>query len=133
MATKLLGVGGTADDKEEDEEEEEKKESEFKEKKEAKKGKGKKKNSGIDLSEAANHFKALFDLGKEVFDMVYNNRMVLVLRVCIGAYLASQAWPKGKEFYDYSHQLAEGLSQPQIMFKAKLYNGQEVMVDDYRE
>jgi len=144
MALKMLGGESTTDDKEEDaaEEDEDKKESESKDKKtkekkeakEAKKAGGKKKKaSGVDLTEASNHFKALLDLAQELFNMVYNNRAILVLRVAVGVYLAMQAWPKGVEFYEYSHQLAEGLSQPQIMFKAKLYNGQEVMVDDYRE
>lgn len=38
-----------------------------------------------------------------------------------------------KEFYDYSHQLAKQMSHPQLMFKGKLQDGSEVLVDDYRE
>ena len=41
--------------------------------------------------------------------------------------------PRAKEFYDYSQQFAEALSQPQIMYKARLQTGQEIIVDDYRE
>ena len=33
----------------------------------------------------------------------------------------------------YAHDLSEQLSQPSIMFKAKLTNGKEIMLDDYRE
>ena len=36
-------------------------------------------------------------------------------------------------FYSYSHNFAEQSSQPQIMFKAQLHNGQTIIVDDYRE
>ena len=41
--------------------------------------------------------------------------------------------PFGKEFYNYSHQMAQRMSHPSIMFKAQLRNGQEIIVDDYRE
>ena len=47
--------------------------------------------------------------------------------------LRSEVQPKAKEFYDYAHELAVGMSQPSIMFKAKLRDGTEIMVDDYRE
>ena len=53
--------------------------------------------------------------------------------VCSRARQIRQSTPKVKEFYDYSHQLAEGFSQPSIMFKARLQTGEEIMVDDYRE
>jgi dolichyl-diphosphooligosaccharide--protein glycosyltransferase len=38
-----------------------------------------------------------------------------------------------KQFSDYSWSLAEGMSQPSIMFRAHLRNGAPVIVDDYRE
>jgi len=38
-----------------------------------------------------------------------------------------------RKFIDYSWQMAEAMSSPSIMFKAKLRNGQEIIVDDYRE
>jgi dolichyl-diphosphooligosaccharide--protein glycosyltransferase len=60
-----------------------------------------------------------------------------VLRIALGVYLVRQTrWPlqkKAKEFYKYSHELSEQLSQPSIMFKARLNNGKEIMLDDYRE
>jgi len=37
------------------------------------------------------------------------------------------------DFYNYSHKLAEAMSNPSIMFQGTLQNGQTVMVDDYRE
>lgn len=36
-------------------------------------------------------------------------------------------------FYTYCHRMAEAMSQPSIMFKATLRDGQQIMVDDYRE
>ena len=36
-------------------------------------------------------------------------------------------------FYKYSHQMAEGMSQPSIMFKGQLNDGRTVMVKDYVE
>jgi len=68
---------------------------------------------------------------------MYNFRLTCVLRIALGVYLLRQTrWPlqkKGKEFYKYSHDLSEQLSQPSIMFKARLNNGREIILDDYRE
>ncbi len=36
-------------------------------------------------------------------------------------------------FWRYSHRMAEGMSQPSIMFKATLRDGSHIIVDDYRE
>ena len=68
---------------------------------------------------------------------IYNLRISCALRIALGVYLARQTrWPvqeKAREFYKYSHELSEQLSQPSIMFKARLNNGQEIILDDYRE
>jgi len=63
----------------------------------------------------------------------YNHPLSLLLRLGVGLWCVRQAVPKAKEFFGYSHQLAEGFSQPSIMFKARLNTGEEIMVDDYRE
>jgi len=63
----------------------------------------------------------------------YNFRVSCVLRILVGIYLARQTVKPAKEFYKYAHELSEQLSQPSIMFKARLNNGKEIMVDDYRE
>ncbi|KAA0148644.1 hypothetical protein FNF31_07363 [Cafeteria roenbergensis] len=39
----------------------------------------------------------------------------------------------GRHFFWYSHEVARGMSHPQIMFQARLQDGTVVMVDDYRE
>jgi hypothetical protein len=64
---------------------------------------------------------------------LYNSRVACVLRIMLGVYLAPQLQPPYKDFYKYAHELADGLSQPSIMFKARLQNGREIIVDDYRE
>ena len=68
---------------------------------------------------------------------MYNFRLTCLLRIALGVYLVRQTrWPlqkKAKEFYKYSHELSEQLSQPSIMFKARLNNGKEIILDDYRE
>ena len=64
---------------------------------------------------------------------MYNTRWSLIARVVIWLWAARQMQPRAKEFYDYSQQFAEALSQPQIMYKARLQTGQEIIVDDYRE
>ncbi|KAH8090104.1 oligosaccharyl transferase [Aureococcus anophagefferens] len=43
------------------------------------------------------------------------------------------ALPMAREFQAYCEELSEGLSQPSIMFKARLRSGEEIIVDDYRE
>ena len=41
--------------------------------------------------------------------------------------------PRYDDFLGYCEELSEGLSQPSIMFKARLRDGTEIIVDDYRE
>jgi dolichyl-diphosphooligosaccharide--protein glycosyltransferase len=57
-----------------------------------------------------------------------------LVRVAAGLYfLASVVPPYAREFHSMSHQMAQGMSNPQIMIKAHLRDGTAVMVDDYRE
>ena len=65
--------------------------------------------------------------------MLYNLRVMCILRIALGVYLCQQVPPKARDFYKYSHELSESLSQPSIMFKARLNNGKEIILDDYRE
>ena len=64
---------------------------------------------------------------------LYNLRAVCIIRIAVGVYLIQGAQPKANEFYKYAQELSEQLSQPSIMFKARLTNGQEIILDDYRE
>ena len=77
---------------------------------------------------------ALYEGARKAVLKIYDNPAVCVLRICLGVYLVKDhMMPKAQEFYDFSHQLADGLSQPSIMFRANLQNGQAIIVDDYRE
>jgi len=64
---------------------------------------------------------------------LYNLRLTLVLRIALGVWCINWVVPHEKEFNKYCTELAISLSQPSIMFKARLNNGKEIMVDDYRE
>eukprot|EP01051_Picozoa_sp_SAG22_P020218 SAG22_NODE_4001_length_1429_cov_1.694737_1_plen_204_part_10 len=66
--------------------------------------------------------KAVTKAGKAATS-VYDLPVMCLLRIAVGLWLCREAYPKAVEFYDYSHQLADGLSQPSIMFKARLQNG----------
>merc|ERR1719395_527167 len=55
------------------------------------------------------------------------------VRLALGLALLLASMSGSLSFYAYSHSFAERSSQPQIMFKAQLSNGQQVIVDDYRE
>jgi len=64
---------------------------------------------------------------------LYNLRLSLLLRIGLGVWAINWVLPHHKAFQKYSNEIAESLSQPSIMFKARLNNGREIMVDDYRE
>jgi dolichyl-diphosphooligosaccharide--protein glycosyltransferase len=54
-------------------------------------------------------------------------------RIGIGGFLLFIVLLCGLDFYGMCHQMAIGMSNPQLMFKANLRDGSQVMVDDYRE
>jgi len=58
---------------------------------------------------------------------------MLGVRLAVGIGMVIACVPYSFQFYSYSHNFAEQSSQPQIMFKAQLHNGQTIIVDDYRE
>jgi len=107
------------------------------------KGKGKKeggKKSGATAKdeEKAADWSALVQKGERVkatFDVFWHQiRLVRLLAAIAVLYYASGHWQKPwKEFAQHSEQLAHGMSNPQLMFKTRLSNGQEVIIDDYRE
>merc|ERR1719395_158526 len=55
------------------------------------------------------------------------------VRLALGLALLLASMSGSLAFYAYSHSFAQRSSQPQIMFKAQLNNGQQIIVDDYRE
>ena len=65
--------------------------------------------------------------------VLLRNPVVCLCRIALGIVMCWTIYPKTVEFFKYSHQMAEGMSGPSIMFKAKLRDGREIIVDDYRE
>ncbi|KAH8063326.1 oligosaccharyl transferase [Aureococcus anophagefferens] len=64
----------------------------------------------------------------------YRHPAICLIRAAALAYAAkTYALPMAREFQAYCEELSEGLSQPSIMFKARLRSGEEIIVDDYRE
>ena len=96
------------------------------------KKKAKKKLSGgaNDLAGALN--KTIAALSKE-WRPVYNAPGGRVLRALSAVFICWSALGYSFTFYAYSHRLAVGMSQPSIMYEAKLRDGSKIMVDDYRE
>ena len=66
---------------------------------------------------------------------VWEHHLMCLLRIVVGVYLlqTSAFFQKAHGFYEYSHQMAQAMSQPQIMFRAQVQDGREIIVDDYRE
>jgi dolichyl-diphosphooligosaccharide--protein glycosyltransferase len=58
-------------------------------------------------------------------------RKIVAVVMALGLLVAGKQF--GQEFWDYSHQMAEQLSSPSIMFHAQLRDGTTITVDDYRE
>lgn len=63
----------------------------------------------------------------------YRSRPARHVRLLAAAFLLYQTATKGPDFYRFSDQFAQQISQPSLMFKARLQNGQEVIVNDYQE
>merc|ERR1712159_696322 len=62
---------------------------------------------------------------------VYDSLPSRGVRLLVALYLAFSCVPYAKDFHAVSHQMAVGMSNPQIMMKAQLRDGTAVMVDDY--
>ena len=90
------------------------------------------KKSAAGPSEMEEMFSVVSSAKKTFLDAA-NSPKGLIARIAVGLLLSTVALFRYREFYQYSHMMAESSSRPQIMFKATLQNGQSVMVDDYRE
>jgi len=93
-------------------------------------GKGKKGPSASEqFAELTDNFNEAVDLFKERVHAPGSVAPRLIVGLLV-LFTCAKYWG---EFYEYSMQFAERSSQPQIMFKARLQNGQEIILDDYRE
>jgi dolichyl-diphosphooligosaccharide--protein glycosyltransferase len=66
------------------------------------------------------------DIGKH-----WNNSTVRNVRLVVSALSLTLMSTKIPTFYEYSHSMAQGMSQPSIMFKGQLRDGSTIMVRDY--
>jgi dolichyl-diphosphooligosaccharide--protein glycosyltransferase len=87
-------------------------------------------NEGTTLALAINN--SITNLTNE-WSPLYNTTVARIVRVVLTLVFAWSAVGYGYAFYAYSHRLAVGMSQPSIMYQAKMRDGTKVMVDDYRE
>jgi dolichyl-diphosphooligosaccharide---protein glycosyltransferase len=71
--------------------------------------------------------------GYDTFANLYRNPITRVIRLMIAGLVIYTAPTAGTQFYAYSQDFAKRISQPSLMFQARLNNGQEVMVNDYQE
>lgn len=51
----------------------------------------------------------------------------------LAAFIVYSVLIYGRQFYEFSFQIAHGMSSPSIMFQARLHDGTTIIVDDYRE
>merc|ERR1719223_173471 len=63
----------------------------------------------------------------------YNNIVVRIVRKLVLVYALFSTFTYAVPFYYYSHEMAVNMSNPSIMFQARLQDGTTIMVDDYRE
>lgn len=64
---------------------------------------------------------------------VYNHPTVRLARVALAVLILFGGIIQSLEFYRYADMYAHQMSQPSIMFKARLNDGTEVMINDYQE
>ena len=64
---------------------------------------------------------------------LYRSTPGKVLRLAGAAALVWRGVRGGPEFYEYSHMFAQQISQPSLMFRARLQDGRDVIVNDYQE
>lgn len=75
-------------------------------------------------------------LFKPTFDKIrtaYNTNYGKIVRLALAMYLLYMGPSSATSFYAYSNDFAQRISQPSIMFQARLQDGREVMVNDYQE
>ena len=64
---------------------------------------------------------------------VYHSNVSVLFRlaiICLGLANFATMWPA---FMQYSHDMAEGMSMPSVMFKGQLRDGRVILVRDYMD
>eukprot|EP00286_Rhodomonas_abbreviata_P008919 CAMPEP_0181337548 /NCGR_PEP_ID=MMETSP1101-20121128/28083_1 /TAXON_ID=46948 /ORGANISM="Rhodomonas abbreviata, Strain Caron Lab Isolate" /LENGTH=952 /DNA_ID=CAMNT_0023448061 /DNA_START=124 /DNA_END=2982 /DNA_ORIENTATION=+ len=113
---------------------EEKKEEKKDAKKEEKKAEKVKtvKRARIGLSDKTKaELASLYDKVAGVLWTLYQLVPVRLARLVLAAYLCYAVRPYAAEFNEYCRRLAQGMSNPSIVYKAQLNNGQTIILNDY--
>ena len=82
-----------------------------------------------DKSPLLEDLKGIIDPAKKI----YSSEQGQLLRKVLAAGALFMLYTSGHAFFNYSHKMAEALSNPSIMFKAQLRTGETIIIDDYRE
>jgi dolichyl-diphosphooligosaccharide--protein glycosyltransferase len=70
---------------------------------------------------------------KDQFDGGWASSPAKLIRMFLSLFILVVLYGYCSQFNAYSQQMSWGMSNPSIMFKAQLRNGQYVIIDDYRE
>jgi dolichyl-diphosphooligosaccharide---protein glycosyltransferase len=73
------------------------------------------------------------DWVEEKLIQFYSFSLIRLVRLALAGGMVYIVYLDAPEFYKYSTEMAGHLSHPSIMFQARLRDGTEIMVDDYRE
>ncbi|CAM9246234.1 unnamed protein product [Ectocarpus fasciculatus] len=94
------------------------------------KGKGDKKGKE---SKVAASSQTITEMIEEKFNELNNFSLVKMIKKVVAVALVYFGFTYSVEFYSWSGQVAVGMSSPSIMFQARLNDGTNIIVDDYRE
>jgi len=67
------------------------------------------------------------------FNDINNFGLVKLAKKALAVFIVYWGVVYSREFYDWCGQVAVGMSSPSIMFQARLNDGTQIIVDDYRE
>ncbi|EKX35244.1 hypothetical protein GUITHDRAFT_118589 [Guillardia theta CCMP2712] len=86
------------------------------------------------LSESTKEqFNQMYSMGESLSSVFYESFPAKIARIVFAIFFVYYLRPYALEFKSYCHQLAHGMSNPSIVFKAHTNNGQVVVVNDYLE
>jgi dolichyl-diphosphooligosaccharide--protein glycosyltransferase len=94
-------------------------------------GKGKKKQPTVKAS--ANDDTPIPDENQEPPEKKSDPLWVRAIRLGVSVWIIRQMIPTAEEFHSQAHAMAQGISHPTIISKARLNTGEEVLIDDYRQ
>lgn len=74
---------------------------------------------------------AAYEKAESLFFLLYNSIPGRLVRVVLAVYMCYAVRPYAVEFNEYCRRLAQGMSNPSIVYKAQLNNGQTIIMNDY--